>query len=480
MKHRLYINSLFVFCVLYLLPPVFLQAQYSQAQATNKRGQVAQQGADRQGSATASLSGLSIPASTGLYVFEVDSGREIFSKNADTPFKPASVLKLITAAAILDRFGPFHTIPTEILATGVAGSHVDTLYVKGFGDPGLRQEELWGISRRVYLRGVRSISKIVVDDSSFVNPPRPSGQRAYQAGVSALSFNYNTITFEVCPLIGQSKALVTHDPREVPIDYSGTISVVNNKGAAFSIDQAPGTHHIFPMQYRLSGVVSPKAGCQEVYRSVSEPALYLGHALRGFLDKEGIRSGELVKKGKTPKGAAVIYTYRSKPIKETINLLNTHSNNMIADQLVMLLGKGSDGSHTMQQGLANVGSYLTKRGISSKDFSLHDGSGLSHSNRVTARALALVLRDSLKADSFNVEFEASLPVSGKSGTLRRRSYPGLTRAKTGTINGVVTLAGSVNSGSGRKLGFVLLQNQVTARDRAINLEKTLIDRLRKL
>ncbi|MCB0329372.1 MAG: D-alanyl-D-alanine carboxypeptidase/D-alanyl-D-alanine-endopeptidase, partial [Bdellovibrionales bacterium] len=415
---------------------------------------------------------------SAVVVFDVRSGERLYTVRESTPLKPASVLKVVTALVALEEYTPFHTFKTEVRGSGLRGSSVDTLYLKGYGDPSLTQEDLWGIARKVYLRGVRSIGKVVVDDSAFVDASERSGPRSYQAGASALSFNYNSITFEVCPISGKSTAAVTHDPREFPVSYDGAVTVSNGKSSTYRIDEKRGGAPV-PLQVQLGGVLYRRAGCQQVHRSIPDPALYAGYTFKGLLEKEGIQVGGAVARGVAAPKAAIIHTHRSKPLIEVIRLLNLYSNNMIAEQLVMLLGRVTDSRFERKMGLQRISEFLVRRGVSKAEFSIHDGSGLSHDNRLSADALAVALREALTREDLSVEFASSLPVDGKSGTLRKRSYPGVTRAKTGTLNGVMSLAGSVQNSRGRALGFVILQNKVSSRDKGSRLEKQVISVLRE-
>ncbi|MCI5064805.1 D-alanyl-D-alanine carboxypeptidase/D-alanyl-D-alanine-endopeptidase [bacterium] len=422
------------------------------------------------------FSKLQVPEHASVVVFDVHSGETLFHARARSPRKPASVLKVLIAAVALEELTPYHTFETEIRGTGLAKTRVEKLYLKGGGDPSLTQEDLWKIARKVALRGVRSIGQIVVDESAFADPKPREGQRSYQAGTSALSLNYNSITFEVCPVAGQNKALVAHDPSEYPITYRGAITVSSQKSSSYRVDEEQAS---VPGSYLLGGVLNRRAGCQQVHRSVPDPALYAGHVLKGLLRKEGIVTSGGVSHGVAPQHAAVIYTHRSQPLRHTIQLLNTYSNNMIADQLLTLLGPTPEGRFSRSAGRKRVEHYLKKRGVSLEGIVLEDGSGLSHKNRVSAEALRVALEGALTSDDFGVEFIASLPVDGKSGTLRKRSYPGITRAKTGTINGVMSLAGRIKNQRGRELAFVILQNKVTSRERGNRFEKAVLQLLHR-
>ena len=64
------------------------------------------------------------------------------------------------------------------------------------------------------------------------------------------------------------------------------------------------------------------------------------------------------------------------------------------------------------------------------------------------------------------EFEASLPISGIDGTLKKRLRDikrGAVRAKTGTLDGVICLSGYLYAKNGERLVFSMLTNDVQAK-----------------
>ena len=107
---------------------------------------------------------------------------------------------------------------------------------------------------------------------------------------------------------------------------------------------------------------------------------------------------------------------------------------------------------------------LTKANIESPKINVKDGSGLSNVNRVSAMTLAQALLH-IYSDSKYESLIQGLPVGGVSGTLKNRFLKtapqgvGLVRAKTGTLNGVVNLAGYIDSGS-HEYAFVIIADRV--------------------
>ena len=88
----------------------------------------------------------------------------------------------------------------------------------------------------------------------------------------------------------------------------------------------------------------------------------------------------------------------------------------------------------------------------------HDGSGLDPDNRLTCGLLASVLDDR----HLGASLVESLPVAGDRGTMKKRfagtAGEGRVRAKTGTLRGVTSLAGVVDTPGGRRLAFALISN----------------------
>lgn len=110
-----------------------------------------------------------------------------------------------------------------------------------------------------------------------------------------------------------------------------------------------------------------------------------------------------------------------------------------------------------------------------------DGSGLAHQNRLSAMTLAQVLIKMYSDPKYQVLIEG-LPVSGISGTLQNRFITtspngvGLVRAKTGSLRGVVTLAGYIDSAE-HEYAFVILADRVGAYYAAESAARSTIDRM---
>ncbi|MCB0340095.1 MAG: D-alanyl-D-alanine carboxypeptidase, partial [Bdellovibrionales bacterium] len=154
-----------------------------------------------------------------LSVLDIRSRQKVFSYRDSDQVKPASVLKLLTSSVALRRLGAHHQFETYFFTdqSGVKNGKIEHLYVKGGGDPSLTIEDLWIVVRSLRRRGVRPIGSIWLDDTYFEHIKPAVGQRAYETGTSALSFNHNSIEFEVCPSINGAPAAISYNPLEMGV-----------------------------------------------------------------------------------------------------------------------------------------------------------------------------------------------------------------------------------------------------------------------
>ncbi|MBX7137618.1 MAG: D-alanyl-D-alanine carboxypeptidase/D-alanyl-D-alanine-endopeptidase [Oligoflexia bacterium] len=423
------------------------------------------------------------PANSGIAVFDLASGTPVFLHNAEKPLKPASVMKVLTSAVALEDLGPEFQFRTEFLVEApLTSGRVQNLYVKGGGDPALTVEELWKISRNLGLLGVRQIDNVILDDSGFNSGRSPVGQRAYQTGSSALAFNHDSLGFMVCPTQSGREARVETVPPEIQPRIEGRIQTSSSEAATFTIDEL--YQQGGQLAFKIGGAIPKDQECETFYRSVVDPVSYLGQTFRGILKQTGVNLLSGYRGGKTPVGAKVLYAHLSPPLSEILKDLNHFSNNFIAEQLLYAIGAHLSGNFEREAGLKRLEQYLISLGVSAASVRVVDASGLSHSSRLSASAVARVLKRMAELDSVRPEFENSLSVGGRSGTLKRRDFglvSGATvRGKTGTLDGVSSLAGYLSCTSGRKLVFAILINDAPSKEAAERLENQIVKSLSDL
>ncbi len=404
-------------------------------------------------------------------VVDLSSGRTIYQRNADTPLIPASVMKLVVAAAALDRLGPGFRFETRL-----AVSERDLIVIGG-GDPTFGDEKLsraagrsmtsvleaWADALRA-ARIDRVPGRLLIDDTlfddRFVHPNWPADQMQewYAAPIGGLNFANNCVEVDVRPGGAGRAAQVSLVP---PNEF---VRLVNQVRAG-------------PMQavrVRRDGM-SPRVvvsgTCAKAIRSgpvaVCDPGLFFAGVFRSVLARREIRIDGPTERarvagpgGALPADLRLVATHAA-PLTDAVRRACTDSQGVMAEGLIKTLGArlGKAGSWTA--GAAVVSDFLQRVGASPGTVVIDDGSGLSKANRLSSAAVVAVLR-AVDAGPVRDVFVASLARPGAEGTLKRRMRGSETRgrvyAKTGYVKGVRTLAGYVETRGGRRLAFAFLFN----------------------
>lgn len=409
----------------------------------------------------------------GVFVSSLKTGETLYERSADELIIPASVNKVFTAYAALKRLKPNFTFKTWVYTKGAIQNETlaGDLYLKGGGDPSLVSERMWMLVNELMRSGVKKIMGNIVVDSSFFDSirtpearPKYLKDQAYNAPIGGLSFNFNTCTVYVKPgeKVGSSPQVYT-DPENTYID------VVNQATTAKA--GSPNTLVVNRTEYvkgdlgdtvLLRGGISTDSNEVRFYRNIVNPALYAGHMLKTFMTQRGFKISGHVVEGTVPEGAKQILEFESQPLWQIIWGMNKFSNNFVADQIMKRLGAEVWGvPGTMEKGIAAVENVLEDVGIPKGRYKIVDGSGLTRETRVTARQVGRVLQVGYQDFGTSPEFIASLGIAGEDGTMKRRALAineSVIRAKTGSLDGVSSLAGYVTSADNEMLVFVILLN----------------------
>jgi len=171
----------------------------------------------------------------------------------------------------------------------------------------------------------------------------------------------------------------------------------------------------------------------------------------------------------------------SPPLSKIIHHTLLWSDNFVADYLAQLAAKEA-GFGFSESGINPVFyESMTRNNIENVAMKVEDGSGLSHKNKISAMTLAQVLLKFYSDTKFRIAIDG-LPIGGVSGTLQNRFITtsprsiGLVRAKTGSIRGVVSLAGYVDSAEHQYV-FVILADRVGQYYAAESAARAAIDRI---
>lgn len=409
----------------------------------------------------------------GASVVSLRDGRTVFDSGSERPLTPASTMKVLTGAAILDKLGPDWRYETRFLADGPITNGVveGNLYVVGSCEPDLVVERFPEIGAGIAAAGVREVRGDIVADLHYFDgeerPPEwPWGRESpYSAPISALAANFSSVRVTVTagPRLA-APAVVLLEPPSDAVQLTSTVRTIKSGRPYIRASRrlertAEGT---VANRIIVSGRMPLTAAPWQDFLTIEDPAGVAVSAVKHALQDANIVVRGTSKIGSLPSHPVPVFTLRSKPLSEIVRDMNKNSNNFIAELLLRTLGAetyGRPGSR--EKGARAVDAFLRTCGIDPGSVNLTDGSGLSRSNTLTPETLVRVLVRMWGDQRIGDSFVASLPVGGIDGTLRGRMFGaahGRVLAKTGHINGVSALAGYVEDTSEGPVAFAFIVN----------------------
>jgi len=284
------------------------------------------------------------------------------------------------------------------------------LYVRGGGDPFLISEELAALATELVAAiGKQPITGVVLDGSYYPSdlgvPGIENDDLAYNALNSALAVNFNTV------YATRSGDKVLSAEKQTPITPLAI--------AEFRKRGPNGTG-------RISLTQDPTVSLR-----------YAGELIAAFIARAGGGVNGAITTGDVPGGLEPVYVHRqSRPLSAILVELLRASNNYIANQVFLEIGGRRLGSPVSVEKSLHVANEMLAAHELGADIHLEEGSGISRDNRFTARGLAKVLE--LFAPHADL-------LRGHDGGMN----------KTGTMDGVRTLAGYANTSRHGQVRFVI-------------------------
>lgn len=322
--------------------------------------------------------------SIAVKVIDLADGKAIAGHNEEKALIPASIMKSVTTAALLEEVGADYRYHTRVYVDGAQNLGIlrGNVIVVGACDPSLgsghepeSSDFIDEIVESLRVMGIHKIEgKIIIDESEFAGSPRPDSwmpadfKQSYGTGSHALNFGDNS---------------------------SGRNSV-ENPAAVF--------------ESRL------KAAMRESQITLEEKELGEGRRVQ-------------------------ILDHMSPTVDDIMRSCMMRSDNLFAESMLRTYGKQRGGDGSTPDAAAKESAYWTKKGMPLDGVSIIDGSGLSRSNRVTADFMGAVLTEM----SVDANYASFFPLAGQEGTLKKflagtplDSYIAL---KTGSMKGIQCYAG---------------------------------------
>lgn len=435
----------------------------------------------------------------GLCVMDIDSGKVIASNQPERSMIPASTMKILTTGAAMGLLGKDYRFSTFIEYDGVydiaEGIVHGNIYIRGTGDPTLESAHFpsdtvngfAGLPKKLKEMGIKIIEGNIYGDKTFFSDnPLPDGWtwgdlgQYYGAGTSGLDYKDNKVTLYFNSMKGDSGRLEKVYPQPKGTKYVTYVTADGKKDEAYVYGSMNGN------SFQVYGSIPAGKKDYEVDASNPDPAMTCAEDVYNGCVKRGIIVGGTAKtwsrndqRNAKPFVRKTLMTFSSPTLAQIIEVTNTKSDNVYAEQLIRTLGalKGEDG--TTDAGTVVVRDYWAAQGVDIGGMYVMDGSGLSRSNLVTTKQQCTILYKISKMPWF-AEFDASLPVAGKEGSMsslcKGTCAENNMRAKTGYINRARGYAGYVKTKSGRLVCFSLLANNYTCTPTEMKkkLEKILV------
>lgn len=379
---------------------------------------------------------------TAVWIYDLRWDYDVVNANIDRSLTPASVMKTVTCASLLNLADSNERFATRVTARGAISDSIlqGDLVVHTVGDPTIESQyfpQTQGfadsIASQLRRMGITRITgDVVIDESLFADATTPAGWMAedipwyYGARLQGANFRDNKFRLTL-----PSRKTVP----EVP-DLKFQFARAKRRGV--KVDRKDGSETML-----VSG--NTRRGFTETF-SMPYPRKAMRAEILSVLASRGITVGQ----GSPLKSAVEteIYTHLSPRFGEIMESLMHRSDNLMAEGMLRAIVPGG----TRAQAIAEEQAVWAMHGISAHGVNIVDGSGLSRDNRLTARFLGDINRRML-GDEFGDEFLSLFPLAGMHGTMRNflvdTPLEGRVAMKTGSMKGVQSYSGYLLDEEGR-------------------------------
>ena len=411
----------------------------------------------------------------GVVVVDLNTGETLYQRNPNRFFVPASNMKLFSDAAALMALGPDYRFQSQLTTNAQQldqGVLKGSIYLHLPGDPSLTQEHLDDLLSQLKMWGVKRIQGNVVLVSNYSNVTAyapghaPTDQKySYGAPIAPLVLDENRLTVTVNPSYRTgSAALIEFNEQNSSLFLDNLLDnqvKTATHAAACGVDfNMDNDNHL-----TVRGCVGVGQWSIQQRLPIRNPLRYAQDSVKEHLTNLDIKLDGQVLLGHAPSSSLLVSSHSSKPITQLMADTLKPSDNLYADSLFLHAAAKLNGAPLdWQQAQPVVKNFLQQQtGISLQNAVITDGSGLSRQDLLTPQQTVDLLRFLHNRFPLAYEYIAALPIAGVDGTLRKRfrkpTERGLVRAKTGTMNGVISLSGYLYTANAHTLAFAIFINK---------------------
>ncbi|MBD2312833.1 D-alanyl-D-alanine carboxypeptidase/D-alanyl-D-alanine-endopeptidase [Desertifilum sp. FACHB-1129] len=392
----------------------------------------------------------------GILVSSLNTSDTLYRHDAEKYFIPASNVKLLTTAAVLQRLTPNYRIRTAVYGNGERTQ----ITVSGRSDPSFSDTQLQQLAQQLQQQGIQQVSQLIGDDfapqEETVNPTWDweDVQAGYGAPINRLILNQNAISFRLVPqALGEPLRVEWENPQDNETwqieNQSATVATTEREFIQVGRDLSQ------PI-LRVRGQLHIGSDSETTSIAVTDPANRFLSRFQQILQASGITVQQTSLTAQfTPLSNPPLAFVDSPPLSELLVETNQWSNNIYAEALVRQLGEPD------RNALSQVEAVLTQLGVDPNSYQLADASGLSRQNLASPEAIVRSLQLMARSPYAQV-YRNSLAVAAESGTLRNRfrqtPVAGNLQGKTGSLGGVMALSGYLEVPDFEPLAFSILSN----------------------
>ena len=432
-------------------------------------------------------------ANMSVLVQNLTTGEVIEEHRADKVVPPASVMKLLTTGAALETLGPGFRFPTVLEYTGMIDNGVlqGNLYIRGGCDPSLgwkgRTAFLNQWVKAVKAAGILRINGAVIADMTMLDGEAQNpgwlcedAGNYYAPGIFALNYYGNTMNIVLKSAEpGTVATVMGTEPKVDDIVFINRIRCDRIQYDGAFVSGLPYSNERY-----LTGAVPSNLGTFGVKGDLPNPGLLLARHFTERLRGSGVivthEADYLPDYNPMNPPRHELYVHYSEPLSELLKETNQNSNNLYAESLFRYLGARYTLPGTVHNSQEILRDFWRRRGVAVQNAIIKDGCGLAPQDAISAKALVQLLAVMHKSPNAEA-WMASLPVSGKSGTLTslcpKTALEGRIHAKSGTIAGTKNFAGYIDMPNGDVWAFAVLVNSAPGKAKNVQhvIQKYLLD-----
>jgi len=422
------------------------------------------------------------------YIHEIRSPTPLLTFNADVPRNPASVMKLITTYAALGILGANYQWPMELYNTGVISKGVlyGDLYLKGYGYPNFKPNDLRLLLKGLRNHGVKKITgNLVLDNTYFAPNKKSTGDfdgktyARYNALPDALLYNEGVSELYLTPRSKSVSIMSLYPDKNVTLVNQVKLKNVKCRGRYASPSMSAKSKDHKKYIY-FNGSLSSRCGQRKYTLVISKAVNMVNGSFRKIWTTEmgGSIDGKKLIVAKIPNNSQLLFSIKGKAVKDILPLVNKKSNNVMARQLFLSIAAKAGTPATLNKGAEKIRQWYASRGLDFSKLQIENGSGLSRTGRISARHVGELLLNAYQSSNRNYLLK-SLPIMGVDGTLRRRMRGTVAARKsfmkTGTLRDARGVAGYVKAENGKTYVVAILHNGKHAKRKVLAVHNKLIE-----